>query len=88
VISSLIEIVDKPHKSFTTEGGGSVEDEISARSRMIALLRLVEWHTSEAQSAIHKRRFDQNKQIAQAAQRALELFPGPWAGPLKGKKTN
>jgi hypothetical protein len=86
VIPSLIEFVDKPQTTFTAAGGGSVEDEVSARSRMIALLRLVELHTSEAQAAVQKRRFDQNKQIAQAAQRALELFPGPWSGPLKGKK--
>ncbi len=87
VIPSLIEIIDKPLKTYTEEGG-STEDEINARSRMIALLRLVEWHTSEAQSAVQKRRYDQNKQIARAAERALELFPGPWTGPLKGKKPN
>jgi hypothetical protein len=86
VIPSLIEIIDKPQKTYAREGGGRVEEETSARTRMIALLRLVEWHTSDAQSAVQKRRFDQNKQIAQAAERALELFPSPWTGPLKGKK--
>ncbi|OGO20535.1 MAG: hypothetical protein A2Z14_16405 [Chloroflexi bacterium RBG_16_48_8] len=87
VISRLIEIVEKPQTTFTAEGG-SVEEEFHLRSRMIALLRLVEWHTSDAQAAVQKRRFDQNKQIARAAGRALELFPGPWTGPLKGKKSN
>lgn len=87
VISSLIEIVEKPQTSLDSEGS-SQEGEVSARARMIALLRLVEWHTSDAQSAIQMRRFDQNKQIARAAERALELFPGSWTGPLKSKKTN
>lgn len=85
VIPSLIEIVEKPQTTLTEEGG-SVEEGEHARSRMIALLRLVEWHTSEAQNAVQMRRFDQNKQIARAAVRALELFPGAWTGPLKGKK--
>jgi hypothetical protein len=87
VIPSLIEIVEKPQTTFT-EGGGSLEEELNSRSRMIALLRLVEWHTTEAQAAVRMRRFDQNKQIARAAERALELFPGSWTGPLKSKKTN
>jgi hypothetical protein len=87
VIPSLIEIVEKPQKTYTT-GGESLEEEMNVRSRMIALLRLVEWHTSDAQSAVQMRRFDQNKQIARAAERALELFPGTWTGPLKSKKSN
>jgi hypothetical protein len=86
VIPSLIEIVERPQKTYTAEGGGSVEGELHARSRMISLLRLVEWHTSEALSAVQKRRFDQNRQIAKAAERAIELFPGPWTAPLKIKK--
>ena len=88
VIPGLIEIVERPQKTYTAKGGGGVEDELHARSRMISLLRLVEWHTSDALSAVQKRRFDQNKQIARAAERALELFPGPWTAPLKSKKSN
>lgn len=88
VIPGLIEIVERPQKTYTATGGGGVEDELHARSRMISLLRLVEWHTSEALSAVQKRRFDQNQQIAKAAERALELFPGPWTAPLKSKKSN
>jgi hypothetical protein len=87
VIPSLIEVIQKPQTTFVGEGGAG-ESEVSSRSRMIALLRLVEWHTSDAQSAVQMRRFDQNKQIARAAERALELFPGPWTGPLKSKKAN
>jgi len=55
----------------------------NSRSRMVALLRLVEWHTAEAQSAIRKLRFDRDEHIVKAAERALELFPGDWSGPLK-----
>ena len=85
VIPGLIEIIEQPQRTYTT-GGGSAEEEIHVKTRMIALLRLVEWHTSDALTAIQKRRFDQNKQIARAAERALELFPGAWTGPLKGKR--
>jgi hypothetical protein len=84
VIPSLVEIVEKLQPTFSSAGESS-EVNLHAKSRMIALLRLVEWHTSEAQVAVQKRRFDNNKQIAQAAQRALELFPGQWKGPLKSK---
>ena len=87
VIPSLVEIVEKLQPTLTATGESN-EVDLHGRSRMIALLRLVEWHTTDAQLAVQKRRFDQNKQIAQAAQRALELFPGQWKGPLKGKKPN
>jgi myosin heavy subunit len=86
VIPALVEIVEKPQTGYIGEGE-ITEESINARSRMIALLRLVEWHTSEAQKAVQMRRFDTNKQIARAAERALELFPGDWSGPLKGKPT-
>lgn len=81
VIPALIEIVEQPITGYMEEG----EESINVRSRMIALLRLVEWHTSEAQKAVQMRRFDQSKQISRAAVKALELFPGDWSGPLKGR---
>ncbi len=52
---------------------------------MVALLRLVELHTPEAKAAVHGRQTDRNKEIATAARKALDLFPGPWKGPLKRK---
>jgi hypothetical protein len=82
VIPALIEVLDKPRSGFTQREEGMVESD-NSRSRMVALLRLVEWHTPEAQMAIHGRTFDRDPHIVRAAERALELFPGPWSGPIK-----
>jgi hypothetical protein len=49
---------------------------------MVALLRLVEWHTPDAQYAMRGRQFDRDLHIVKAAKRALELFPGDWTGRL------
>ena len=54
------------------------------RARMIALLRLIEWHTPPAKLAVHKVQFDQDPDIVKTARRALELFPEEWSGPLRG----
>jgi len=82
VIPVLIEVVDNPRTGFM-QGQGGIEEVMNGRSRMVALLRLVEWHTAEAHAAIRKRLYDQDSSISRAAQRALELFPDPWSGPLK-----
>jgi len=87
VVPALVEIVEQPRMDFMDDEK-MAEESVNVRSRMIALLRLVEWHTSEAQRAVQMRRFDQNKRIVRAAERALELFPGEWSGPLKGKPTS
>jgi hypothetical protein len=84
VIPVLIELIEKPRTGFVTKAEGA-EEVTNVQSRMIALLRLVEWHTAEAQKAVHLRQFDQDQQIVRAAKRALELFPGTWTGPIKGK---
>ena len=83
VISTLIEILETPRTGYLLENDESVEAD-NDRSRMVALLRLVEWHTAEAQAAIKARQFDRDETIVKAAARALELFPQPWSGPLKG----
>lgn len=83
VVPALIEILETPRTGYLIENDESVETD-NDRSRMIALLRLVEWHTTEAQAAIKARQFDRDASIVKAAARALELFPGPWSGPLKG----
>ena len=62
VIPILIEILENPQTGFVIEEGETIESN-NDRSRMVALLRLVEWHTADAK---------------------VELFPGPWSGPLKG----
>jgi hypothetical protein len=50
---------------------------------MVALLRLVEWHTPDAQAAIQQLRFDRDSHLVKAAEKSLALFPGEWKGPLK-----
>lgn len=82
VIPTLVEILGTQRTGYVQEEGEAVEID-NQRSRMVALLRLVEWHTAEAQHAVQARRFDRDSHIAKAAERALELFPDPWAGPLK-----
>ncbi len=81
----LIEIVEQPRVGYVQEGGES-EQVDNNRSRMVALLKLVEWHTAEAQIALQKLRFDRDPHIVKAAQRALELFPKRWNGEFPGQK--
>ncbi len=50
---------------------------------MVALTRLIEWHTTSARDAVQARKFDRDPRIVRVATRALELFPGEWTGPLK-----
>ena len=83
VIPVLVEILENPRTGFTTGEEGAVDSD-NNRSRMVALLRLVEWHTAEAKTAVYGRKFDLDSHIAKAAERSLELFPEPWSGPLKG----
>jgi hypothetical protein len=80
-IPVLVEILEKPRTGFVT-GEAGTEERDNARSRMVALLRLVEWHTGEAQKALRARQFDRDPNIVKAAARALDLFPGEWTGPL------
>lgn len=82
VIPVLIEILDNPRTGFISQGKESIETP-NVRSRMVALLRLVKWHTNEAKNAIHKRVFDPEQEIVAAAKRTLELFPDQWTGTLK-----
>jgi len=77
----LIEIVENPRTGYIEEPSGPVETD-NGRSRMVALLRLVEWHTPEAQTTIRSMKFDQDPHIVKAADRALTLFPEPWTGTL------
>jgi hypothetical protein len=83
VIPILIEILENPQTGFVVEEGETIESN-NDRSRMVALLRLVEWHTADTKVAIQGRQFDRDEHIVKASARALELFPGTWSGPLKG----
>jgi hypothetical protein len=78
----LVEILENPRTGYIEGEDGMVELE-NSRARMVALLRLIEWHTPEAKLAVHKIQFDRDDDIVKAAKRALELFPEEWAGPLK-----
>lgn len=84
VVPILIEILEKPRTGFVDQGGVSVESDNGA-SRMLALLRLVEWHSADVQKTFRALQFDQDPKIVQAAAHALELFPDPWKGPLPAK---
>lgn len=81
VIPVLIEILQNPRVGYIEEGGETVQKD-NSRSRMVALLRLVEWHTADAQKVIRTLKFDRDPHIVKAAERALELFPGQWTGSI------
>lgn len=85
VVPVLIEIVEQPRVGYIQEGGESKQAD-NSRSRMVALLKLVEWHTAEAQIALQKLKFDRDPHIVKTAQRALELFPERWNGEFHGQK--
>lgn len=82
VIPVLVEILETPRSGFIMSESGTVDAD-NGRSRLVALLRLVEWHTAEAQGALRARQFDRDSAIVRAAAKALELFPDDWSGPLK-----
>lgn len=82
-VGPLIEVVSQPRTGYTTTAAGTLEGD-NGKSRMVALLRLVEWHTPDAQIAIQQLRFDRDAHIVKAAEKSLQLFPGEWRGPLKG----
>ncbi len=85
IVPMLIEIVEQPRVGYIHEGGESKQAD-NSRSRMVALLKLVEWHTAEAQLALQKLKFDRDPHIVKAAQRALELFPERWNGEFPDQK--
>ncbi|MGA9532336.1 MAG: hypothetical protein WBR18_06430 [Anaerolineales bacterium] len=83
VVPVLAEIIRTPRTGFTADQEeGELIEATNTRSRMVALLRLVEWHTPEAQIAIRNVQFDKEAEIARAAKRALEVFPGQWTGTI------
>jgi hypothetical protein len=81
-IPVLVEVLEKPRTGFVQTDTGPQETD-NSRSRMVALLRLIAWHTAEAKLAVHKVQFDRDKDLVKTAKRALELFPEEWSGPLK-----
>jgi len=80
-------VLENPRTGFILGEDGSMVEADNHRSRMVALLRLIEWHTPEARMAVYQVQFDRDKDIVKAAKRALELFPEDWGGPLRGTGT-
>ena len=85
IVPVLIEILEQPRVGYIQEDGESKQTD-NGRSRMVVLLKLVEWHTAEAQLALRKMKYDRDPHIVKAAQRALELFPEQWNGEFPGQK--
>jgi len=83
-VTPLIDVVSQPRSGYVSGPEGLVEGD-NSKSRMVAMLRLVEWHTPDAQRAIQQLRFDRDSHMVRAAERSLQLFPGEWKGPLKGQ---
>ena len=86
-IPVLVEVVENPRTGFIQSEDGGMEEATNGRSRMVAILRLIEWHTAEARLVVYQMRFDQDPNIVKTAKKALELFPDDWTGPLKGTGT-
>lgn len=82
VIPVLIEVLEKSRTGYVSGKDGTIETD-NGRARMVALLRLIEWHTSEAKMAVHKIQFDRDEDLVKTAKRALELFPDDWSAPLR-----
>jgi hypothetical protein len=81
-VTVLIEVVSQYRTGYVSSSTGMVEGD-NGKTRMAALIRLVEWHTPDAQLAIQALRFDRDSNLVKAAVSALEYFPGEWKGPLK-----
>jgi hypothetical protein len=79
VIPILIEILKAPRQGYLLVDG-NLQEGSNGPSRLLALIALVEWRTKEAQDAIRMRRFDRDPNIVNAAERALQAFPGDWSG--------
>ena len=83
-VAALIEVMAQYRTGYLSSPTGMVETD-NGKLRMAALIRLVEWHTPDAQSAVRALRFDRDSHLVRAAEKALEVFPGDWKGPLKGQ---
>jgi hypothetical protein len=79
VVPVLIEILKNPRQGYLLVDG-NLQEGSNGASRLQALIALVEWRTKEAQDAIRTRQFDKDPNIVNAAERALEAFPGEWSG--------
>jgi hypothetical protein len=79
VIPVLIEILKNPRQGYILVDG-NLQEGSNDSARLLALIALVEFRTKEAQDVMRMRRYDKDPNIAKAAERALEAFPGDWTG--------
>jgi hypothetical protein len=79
VVPVLVEILKNPRQGYLMVDGG-LQEGTNGNSRLLALIALVEWRTKEAQDAIRARTHDRDPDIVNAAERALQAFPGEWSG--------
>ncbi len=82
VVPALIEILQTPRTGFVAGPGGG-QDGFEAgnnlRSRLVALAVLVEWRSPLVQAAVRSRQHDRDPLMVEAANRALDVFPGEWS---------
>ncbi|MBI3244584.1 MAG: hypothetical protein HYZ49_20075 [Chloroflexi bacterium] len=84
VVPVLIGVLETPRAGFArSQDSEAPVDSNNDRARLVALKRLIEWHTSEARIAVQSRQFDRDSKISELAVKALEAFPGEWAGRLR-----
>lgn len=85
VIASLVAVVENTRSGFVTKPGQSeAVEENNSRLRVLALKRLIEWHTPEARRAVEARQMDRDQDVSYLASKAMEAFPGEWKGPIRG----
>jgi hypothetical protein len=85
VIASLIAIVENTRTGFVNKPGqAEPSEEGNGRLRLVALKRVIEWHTPEARRAVEARQMDRDRDVSYLATRALDAFPGEWKGPIRG----
>jgi hypothetical protein len=84
IVPILIEILKNPRQGYLMVDG-NLQEGSNGPARLMALIALVEFRTKDAQDVIRMRRYDKDPNIANAAERALQAFPGEWSGnPDKG----
>jgi hypothetical protein len=79
VIPVLIEILKNPRQGYILVDG-NLQEGTNGSARLLALIALVEFRTKEAQDVLRMRRYDKDPNIANAAEKALQAFPGEWSG--------
>ncbi|MGB7537974.1 MAG: hypothetical protein WBM17_05510 [Anaerolineales bacterium] len=79
VIPVLIEILKNPRQGYILVNG-NLQEGSNDSARLLALIALVEFRTKEVQDVLRMRRYDKDPNVANAAERALQAFPGDWSG--------